>query len=239
MEGTGVKTPWHLHHFWQLLCRVKVVRKSGCVFPAEFSRGSPILQSRSILFQLPISKWGDWAMRSNSYFKSFQKRIWKSLPRIPASPQNLTASPGPLGLPAGWILCLLLDLKSLFNLWHRQEHPNMDAGLALPTLSSLIPDGQPSPQSTVLAHTLLICLCLLSHTAGSEQSRARHCLTLSLHVNPQCCAPGWAWDIPEAQMGNKELTQEEDSVLVQTWCKMEVSEPPAPSEAPQGCKSLC
>lgn len=40
-------------------------------------------------------------------------------------------------------------------------------------------------------------------------------------------------------MENKEMTEQDDSVVVETWCKMEVSVPPAPSKAPQGCKSLC
>lgn len=40
-------------------------------------------------------------------------------------------------------------------------------------------------------------------------------------------------------MENKEMPEQEDSLVVQTWRKMEVSVPPAPSKAPQGSKSLC
>lgn len=132
-------------------------------------------------------------MRSDSYFKSFQKNpetlSHKYQHNIIPWPSWSAFWLNPAGLP--------LDLKSLFNCVCDQAGPQTGTpkcgSRTYPTnsLHSHSRWAAELPESPVLAHTLLIWLRLLSHTASRKQCRTRDCLTLALHVNPQYCAPDW------------------------------------------------
>lgn len=131
-----------------------------CIFSAVFSRGFPntadqehhtIPNVSGITCEFPtlISNGGNWAMRSDSYFKSIQKNP-ESLPWVPTSQH-----------PLAFLVCLLV--QSCVSLWtqnpcltalvtrlaHRQEQPNVNPGLVLLTHSSLIPDGQQGPREPI------------------------------------------------------------------------------------------
>lgn len=103
-----------------------------------------------------------------------------------------------------FLLCLQADSSA--SLWpkipvltvfvtrlaHRQKDPNVAPGLALPTHSSLTPDGQPSPHRS----WFLCTPCSSGSTrvstlhAGSKAGQDT-CLTLVPHVTHQCYALGW------------------------------------------------
>lgn len=71
------------------------------------------------------------------------------------------------------------------RLAHRQEHPNMDPGLTLLTHSSLIPDGQPSPQRAQFLHTPCssgsACFPTLHPGRKPGQDTASHLLCMQTH----------------------------------------------------------
>lgn len=96
------------------------------------------------------------------------------------------------------------------------------------------------PQSLVLAYTPLIWPHSCFHLVCRKQGRTRH----PSHTCSACHTPTLSSRLGfeiflRAGMINKDRTEQENSLVVQTWCKMKVSLSPAPSKAPQGRKSLC
>ena len=121
----------------------------------------------------------------------------KWTPRSSSRNINITASPGPLGLPAGWLQRIPLTQNPWLTVFvtrlaHRQKHPDVAPGLALLTHSRLIPNGQPGPHRAWSLHTPC--------SSGSARASALHagskagqdtCLTVVLHVTHQHYALGW------------------------------------------------